>query len=100
MAAFSCGLPVVVIPLSADQPHNGQRCVELGVGQVIEPALATPAAIRDAVREVLAAPSFLHNARRLRAESEALPGPDHGVELVERLVARTGNGYSTEAIIR
>jgi UDP:flavonoid glycosyltransferase YjiC (YdhE family) len=88
MAAVSCGLPLVVIPLGADQPHNGQRCADLGIGQVVAPAAVTPEAIRDAVRAVLADPRFRHNAWRLRAESEALPGPDHGADLVERLVAQ------------
>jgi UDP:flavonoid glycosyltransferase YjiC (YdhE family) len=90
MAALSCGLPLVVIPLAADQPHNARRCVDLGVGTLIDPVAATPEAIRDAVRTVLADPRYQANARRLQAESEGLPGPEHGVALVERLVAQNG----------
>ena len=34
MAALSVGVPVVVIPMGADQPDNADRCVELGCGVV------------------------------------------------------------------
>lgn len=90
MAALSCGLPLVVIPLAADQPHNARRCADLGVGVVVEPAAVTPGTIRDAVLAVLADSRYRDNARGLRAESERLPGPEHGVGLLERLVAQAG----------
>jgi UDP:flavonoid glycosyltransferase YjiC (YdhE family) len=87
MAALGAGLPLVVIPISADQPHNARRCAALGVGKVIEPAAATPAAIRDAARAVLADPRYRRAAERYRAEAVGLPPLARGVELLERLVA-------------
>ena len=90
MAALSCGLPLVVIPLAADQPHNARHCAALRVGAVIEPTAAASGAIRAAVRAVLADPPYRETARYLQAESEQLPGPDHGVGHLERLVAQTG----------
>ncbi len=87
LAAVGHGLPVVVIPIAADQPENAQRCAELGLGRVIGPDDRTPAAIGAAVREVLRDPRYRQNAQRLRDEMEALPGPERGVELLERLAA-------------
>jgi len=43
--------------------------------------------LREAVRDVLSDPAYQHTARRLAAEMAALPGPDHAVTLLERLVA-------------
>ena len=83
---LNAGLPMVVIPISADQPYNAACCAALGVGVVIEPDNRTPEAIRDAVRHVLAEPMYRMNATRVRDEMAALPGPEYAVELLERLV--------------
>lgn len=85
MAALSHGLPMVIVPVSADQPDNARRCEQLGVARVIAPENRTPEAIRAAVRAVLGDPSYRANAERLREEMERLPGPEHAVGLLERL---------------
>jgi UDP:flavonoid glycosyltransferase YjiC (YdhE family) len=79
------GLPMVIIPVSADQFTNAKRCAELGVGTVIAPDRRTPEAIREAAREVLRNASYRQNAERMRDEMQALPGLEHAVELLERL---------------
>jgi UDP:flavonoid glycosyltransferase YjiC (YdhE family) len=88
-AALSCGLPIVAIPIDADQPVNAQRCAALGVARVIESRTRTPAAIRDAVRTVLADPSYRLRAEQTRDEMVALPGPEHAVALLEDLASET-----------
>ncbi len=85
--ALNAGLPLVVVPLLADQPLNAACCAALGVGRVVEPEERTPDAIRAGVRAVLADPSYRTNAERVRDEIAALPGPEHAVELLERLVS-------------
>lgn len=87
LAAIADGLPQVIIPLGADQPMNARRCEELGLGIPIWPAERTPEAIGAAARTVLGEPRFRQNTARLRAEMLALPGPEHAVELLARLVA-------------
>lgn len=91
LAALSAGVPLVVIPLGADQFTNAARCVSLGVGKAIEPRMRTPEAIRAAVGEVLADPAYRENARRLQSRMESLPGPEYGVRLLEEFVAATSN---------
>ncbi len=85
--ALNAGLPVVVVPLNADQPLNAACCAALGVGRVVGPEERTPGGIRAAVRAVLADPTYRANAERVRDEMAALPGPEYAVTLLERLAA-------------
>src|SRR5207249_4146000 len=48
------GTPMVVIPITADQPYCAQRCVALGVAEVVSPDERTPERVRAATRAVLA----------------------------------------------
>jgi UDP:flavonoid glycosyltransferase YjiC (YdhE family) len=84
-AALAHGLPLVLIPISADQPENARRCAALGVGRVIAPDKRTPAAIRAAVRAVLGDPRYRRNAEHQCRELASLPVLDHGIALLERL---------------
>jgi len=84
-AALAHGLPVVVVPVTADQPDNAARCAALGLGRVVPPADLTPEVARRAVLGVLGDPAYRSTAGRMRAEIEALPGPEHAVALLERL---------------
>jgi UDP:flavonoid glycosyltransferase YjiC (YdhE family) len=78
-------VPMVVIPITADQPYSAARCAALGVARVIDPATRTPDAISEATRNVLADPSHRANAREFQAEMAELPGPEHVVRLLEAL---------------
>ena len=85
IGALSHGVPMALIPMGADQPHNAARCQELGVAQVLNAIESTPETIRSEVTEVLANPLYRKNAELLRDEIAALPGPDYALELLERL---------------
>lgn len=86
LTALDHALPMVVVPIAADQPDNARRLSELGLARVIAPDHRTPDAIREATQAVLQNPSYRRNAERLRDEMQALPGLDYTVELLERLV--------------
>jgi len=81
------GLPMVLIPMGADQPLNASRCAALGVAQVLDAVAATLEDARAAVATLLADPSYRQAAERLRDEIAALPAPGHAVMLLEQLVA-------------
>jgi MGT family glycosyltransferase len=87
-AALSCGLPMVAIPIDADQPVNAQRCAALGVAEVIQYGQRTPKTIRDSVQTVLSDPSYRSKAERIRREMALLPGPGHAVALLQRLATK------------
>jgi UDP:flavonoid glycosyltransferase YjiC (YdhE family) len=85
LTALDHGLPMVIVPVSADQPDNARRCEQLGVATVVSPDDRTPEAFRRAARDLLANPSYRQNAERLREEMEGLPGPAQVVGWLERL---------------
>ncbi len=87
MGALAAGLPLVVIPLGADQSVNARRCAALGVAEAIEPDNCTPQAIRATTLQVLQSPRYRLAAQRLRDEMEALPGPDYAVQIIEQILA-------------
>jgi UDP:flavonoid glycosyltransferase YjiC (YdhE family) len=85
IGALALGVPLLLLPMGADQPHNGDRCVALGVGRVLDPLTATPTEIRDAAADVRTSPAYREAAGRLRAEAAALPTTGDAVDLIAKL---------------
>ncbi len=83
--ALSYGLPMVLIPIGADQPSNAARCAELGLARVLDAVRATPEEVRSAVSTVLAEPTYQRAADQMAAEAAALPAPGYAVKLLEQL---------------
>ena len=71
--ALAHGLPSVLLPVGADQPHTAARVAELGAGVVLDPLTSTPEEIAGAVLHVLDDPSYAAAAARLREAFLALP---------------------------
>ena len=85
-ATLAHGLPSVLLPLGADQPHNAQRAEELGLARTLDAATATPDAIRRSVVDALDDRAALDRARRMADEIDALPGVADVVPLLEAML--------------
>ena len=88
IGALAHGLPLVVLPMGADQLPNAERCEQLGVGVVLDAVRATPRSIHDAVLTLLTDHGAREAAARIRDEIASLPGPDAVVPLLGQLVER------------
>ena len=92
LGALAAGVPLVVVPLFADQPQNARRVHELGAGIAVEPDRedlpATIEPLRGAIESVLSEPSYRDTAGALAAEVRAEPPVDEAVALSERLRRR------------
>jgi UDP:flavonoid glycosyltransferase YjiC (YdhE family) len=86
LGALTFGLPIVAIPMGADQPWNGDRIAALGLGVVLDPISASPDDVRCAVEQVLGVPSFAATATWFARECAALPPPEQALGELERLV--------------
>jgi UDP:flavonoid glycosyltransferase YjiC (YdhE family) len=73
-AALAAGVPSVIVPGFADQFRNAERVARLGAGIALGPD--DVARVGDAVRRLLAEPSYAAAARRVAAEIAALPHVD------------------------
>ena len=82
---LASGLPLLLLPQGANQFHNAAACLAAGVGRRLLPEEVSPAAVRRDVRALLDDPGLREAARRVQAELAAMPGPEHGVALLERL---------------
>ena len=87
IGALAHGVPVVALPLGADQPSNAARVEALGVGCVLDAVTATAAEIGAAVALALDDPDGRGAAKRLRDECAALPHPAEAVSWLEALAS-------------
>ncbi|HET8951126.1 MAG TPA: glycosyltransferase [Solirubrobacteraceae bacterium] len=79
MGALAHGLPSVLLPVGADQPHTAAVLESLGAAVVLNPLTATPVDVAAAVRRVLDEPAFGVAARRVRKELLALRSASEAV---------------------
>ena len=84
--ALRAGLPLVLIPLFADQRANGTKVAECQAGVVVHPSREAEAgrspfdrgdapAVADAIRAVLGDSSYSEHAARVSQEMAAAPSP-------------------------
>ncbi len=86
LGALARGVPVVAVPLGADQFAHGAAIAANGAGIVLDAMTVTPAAVTTSVRAVLDEPSYAAGARRLQSAFASLPGPEVAVTHLEALV--------------
>jgi MGT family glycosyltransferase len=63
--ALYFNVPLIVIPMAADQPIVADRIVELGAGIKLDRDSLTAGQLRDSVQEVLQAPHYRTNSSRI-----------------------------------
>jgi MGT family glycosyltransferase len=88
--ALKCGVPLVVLPVFADQIYSAHCCDRLGLGPVIMPHERHPEVIRSATRAALSEATYRIQSQAMRKAMQSLPEIDHAVGLLERLGERGG----------
>ncbi len=92
LAAAGAGVPMLLLPVAADQPENAARCAAAGIARVLPASERDPSTMRDAVEAMLGEPAWRLAAARVQAEIEAMPGPFHVLPSLERLAAAGPDG--------
>ena len=86
LTALSDGIPLLCIPLGADQPDNAQRCVDAGAGLRLDRRLLTTARLKRAIHTLLSQSSFTHKAEQMQRTLRRHNGPEEAADLILRLV--------------
>jgi UDP:flavonoid glycosyltransferase YjiC (YdhE family) len=84
LAALAAGTPMVIVPLAADQPDNGDRAEAAGLARVLSPEV-NAATLSAAIESVVADPSYPHRASEIAAEVAAMPGPDVALDRIQSI---------------
>jgi UDP:flavonoid glycosyltransferase YjiC (YdhE family) len=104
LASLAAGVPLVVAPgRAADKPEIAARVARSGAGINLRKRRPKPGVIADAVRQMLANPSYRERARQIGSELDQLGGAGAAADLLEQLaetrapLRRTGNPWSSPA---
>lgn len=82
LATLAAGLPMVLMPVHADQPWNAERLVKAGLAV----AISEPGDAGTAVRTVLETPGYATEAQAAAKTVRAMPTPVQALQaLIERI---------------
>jgi UDP:flavonoid glycosyltransferase YjiC (YdhE family) len=85
LGALACGVPMLLLPQSADQFYNTGRACAAGTAIALMPEDASAQAIRTSVARLLNEPAFADRARVVEVEMAAMPSPEEALVSIERL---------------
>ena len=81
--SLSCGLPMVAVPVTNEQPGIAARIVWTGAGEAIPLKRLTARRLRAAIIQVRDRPSYRASAERVRESIRAGGGAPRAAELIE-----------------
>ncbi len=84
MQSLACGVPMVAIPMTHDQPAIAARVGWTGSGIVIAPGQTSVARLREAIATTLSDPKYRASAARLRDAIQRSGGVGRAADIVEQ----------------
>ena len=90
LAGMAAGVPMVVVPLFADQPYNAARVEAIAAGVALEGGPAAIGGLADALRQVLDGDWYRAGAQRIAEQIARLPPAADAVPMLEEIAGRRG----------
>ena len=86
--SLSCGVPLVAIPITFEQPGTGARIRWTGVGEVLPLSKLKVTRLRQGIQQVLAHEHYKQNALRLQREIQQAGGVNRAADIVEKSIEK------------
>ena len=87
LESLSCGVPMVAIPITNDQPGVAARVAWSGTGVVVSVKRASVPRLRAAIDRVWHDGAYTKNAQRLQQAIAAAGGVSRAADIVEQAIA-------------
>lgn len=84
--SLSCGVPLVAIPITFEQPGNAARVRWSGAGKVIPVSQLTVDKLRTAIQQVLTTESYAQNAKRIQQAIAQAGGAKRAADITEQVI--------------
>ena len=84
--SLSCGVPLVAIPITYEQPGTGARIKWTGTGEVIALNRLSIPKLRDAIVRVLTEEDYLNNALKIQQAILASGGVKRAADIIEQAI--------------
>ncbi len=84
--SLMCGVPLVAIPITYEQPAIAKRIAWCGAGKMVPFRKLTASRLRTATDEVLSNPDFLRGARALQRSIQQAGGVRRAADIVEQVI--------------
>jgi MGT family glycosyltransferase len=84
LTALGCGIPLVAIPITNEQPGIAARLARTKAGITLQLGKLNETTLRTAISEVLAQSSYRNNAQRLQKMIQASGGVEQAADILEK----------------
>lgn len=84
LETLACGLPMVAIPLTNDQPGVARRLEMLGAALVLQPHSVTKDRLRQAITAVLTEPRYRTGSQACQTRLQSAPTVDDAARLISQ----------------
>jgi zeaxanthin glucosyltransferase len=86
--SLSCGVPLVAIPITFEQPGTGARIRWTQTGEVVPLSQLNPTGLRAAIQRVLTETPYRENAQRLQQAIQQAGGVMRAADIIEQAIER------------
>jgi UDP:flavonoid glycosyltransferase YjiC (YdhE family) len=84
LTALGCGVPLVAIPITNEQPGIASRLARTKAGKMLKLSQLSEMSLRTAITEVLSESSYRNNAKKMQRIIQESGGVDRVADIIEK----------------